>query len=365
MAYDRLRKMLGGDSIERDIEEEDKDLERLKEKKKEADLFRSIGRFTDSLQGIATLGGKAPRVDAEASYAPMVEEADRDIGRSHQRRKDLMGRLKSIEDIDFGQEKFKADQKATQDKLDLEKYKFDNQRPTGTSINKNFPKQAEQYTKAFEMESSVDSALKTLKKIYQKEGGGWLNRIWGKTTGDHAKRSQETFNIVMKMMKTMDPTSVVNQGEFNTLLNSLGIDLESPFANTQQVVKNIDNLRTRKNEQRNRAKKMLRSLHKSLGSLDQFNQLDSDLSKTYNFDRDDNSGKEDLDVEINAQADQGKPRISATAADRKKLQSAEVGKTVALSDGDVALIVMGEDGRKSIKLKSEYPNEEEWLALIE
>ena len=34
MAYDRLRKMLGGDSIERDIEKEGSDLDRLKEKKK-------------------------------------------------------------------------------------------------------------------------------------------------------------------------------------------------------------------------------------------------------------------------------------------------------------------------------------------
>ena len=341
MAYDRLRKMLGGDSIERDIEKEGSDLDRLKEKKKEAELMRSIGRFTDSLQGIATLHGKAPRVDAEASYAPMVEEADRDIGRSHQRRKNLMGRLKSIEDIDFGQEKFKADQKATQERLDWEKYKFHNPQPTGTSINKNFPKQAQDYTQAFEMEASVDNALKTLKKIYQKEGGGWLNRIWGKTTGDHAKRSQETFNVVMKMMKTMDPTSVVSQAEFNTLLNSLGIDLASPFVNTQQVVKNIDNLRTRKNEQRNRVRKIMKAMHKSLGSLDQFNQLDSDLSKTYNFDRDDDSGKEDLDVEI---VDVGPMDLDDFDID--KITNAQVGEKITLSNGKVVEveIVNGEKG---------------------
>jgi len=362
MAYDRLRKMLGGDSIERDIEKEGSDLDRLKEKKKEAELMRSIGRFTDSLQGIATLHGKAPRVDAEASYAPMVEEADRDIGRSHNRRKDLLGKLQTIEGIDAQQAdkqyKHSEEERRHKEKLAAITGKIDpTKAPVGSIAQKDWQKIATEHAGKFTTHTNLQRSLSSLQAIIDEQRHGLLGQTLARITGTDAEKRQKIINAVYGVLKAKDPTSVVSGPEFENIVDRIGI--ENFLASPDALIKNIEALKKNFNKDRETEINTLRSVYGSLGAGRQFDELIQGFS---------GEPEEETITETvvpNAQADQGKPRISATGADRKKLQSAEVGNKVTLSDGDVALIIKGEDGKKTFKLKSEYPNEKEWLALIE
>ena len=136
MAYDRLKKLLAPNTLEMELEDERIERDLLKKKAEREGILENIGGMVDSLAKIGTYRGEAPNFNAAKVFREGREKAEKGLESSHGRRKDLLGRLQTVEGIE-AEEKDKEFQRSEavrkEDKADKLEQQLDDIRALGNT----------------------------------------------------------------------------------------------------------------------------------------------------------------------------------------------------------------------------------------
>ena len=349
MAYDRLKKLLAPNTLEMELEDERIERDLLKKKAEREGILENIGGMVDSLAKIGTYRGEAPNFNAAKVFREGREKAEKGLESSHGRRKDLLGRLQTVEGIE-AEEKDKEFQRSEAVRKEDKADKTYEDKIASAGLISPFEKEKRDRDKTL-YDIKVEEAGRSRRKDFNALPGVKA-LISMKDKGDILEQQLDDIRALGNTEEAYN-FAKTTLGQLNTLAKEgsdaigaeeaerLGAGLSHSLSNLAKLgatrdigsyLDTVENALTAVRKAANRGMQKKRKMFES-GALIEEDTIDTGTDT-------------ETDIKITAP-------LELTQDDVDKIRNGEEGEEIILDDGDVAIISV-DNGRKGYRRKSEF-----------